>query len=144
MLAKIKCQKFSEGFWHRRRFEIAGILCVFQNAKPNGWDKRTAEEGQVILRVCPIKKGKRGECSLAPLIAPVSHRAISCSSSPGSGGQNLAALCTATSQNLTAIGSSHSLTETVNLGTMTTAGLIGTLHIVTPPNQKYDYARQSL
>jgi len=47
-----------------------------------------------------------------------------------SGRQNLAALCTAASQNLAAVGSSHSLTETVNLGTMTTAGLIGTLHVV--------------
>ena len=44
------------------------------------------------------------------------------------GGQNLAALCTAAGQNLTAVGSSHSLTETVNLGTVTLAGLIGTLH----------------
>ena len=42
--------------------------------------------------------------------------------------QNLAALCAAASQNLAAVGSSHSLTETVDLGTMTTAGLIGTLH----------------
>ena len=45
-----------------------------------------------------------------------------------SGGQNLAALCTAAGQNLAAVGSSHSLTETVNLGTMTAAGLVGTLH----------------
>ena len=45
-----------------------------------------------------------------------------------SGGQNLAALCTTAGQNLAAVGSSHSLTETVNLGTMTTAGLVGTLH----------------
>ena len=45
-----------------------------------------------------------------------------------SGGQNLAALCTAAGQNLTAIGSSHSLPETVNLGTVTVAGLVGTLH----------------
>ena len=44
------------------------------------------------------------------------------------GGQNLAALSTAAGENLAAVGSSHSLTETVNLGTMTTAGLIGTLH----------------
>ena len=50
-----------------------------------------------------------------------------------SGGQNLAALCTAAGQNLTAVGSSHSLTETVDLGTMTTAGLVGTLHKFTPP-----------
>ena len=45
------------------------------------------------------------------------------------GGQNLAATCTTTGQNLTAVGSCHSLTETVNLGTVTTAGLIGTLHV---------------
>ena len=31
-------------------------------------------------------------------------------------------------QNLAAVGSSHSLAETVNLGTVTAAGLIGTLH----------------
>ena len=59
-----------------------------------------------------------------------------------SGGQNLAALCTTAGQNLTAVGSSHSLTETVNLGTMTTAGLIGTLHnTYTSCNQNH-YARQ--
>ena len=44
------------------------------------------------------------------------------------GRQNLAALCTTASQNLAAISGSHSLTETVDLGTMTTAGLVGTLH----------------
>ena len=47
-----------------------------------------------------------------------------------SGGQNLAALCTTAGKNLAAIGSSHSLTETVNLAAMTAAGLIGTLHVV--------------
>ena len=46
------------------------------------------------------------------------------------GRQNIAALCTAASQNLAAIGGSHSLTETVNLGSVATAGLIGTLHIL--------------
>ena len=82
----------------------------------------------------PEIKGKRGECSFAPLIAPVSHRAISCNLSANlSGRQHFAALCTAASQNLTAVGSSHSLTETVDLGTVTTAGLIGTFHEVTPP-----------
>ena len=44
------------------------------------------------------------------------------------GGQNLATLCAAAGKNLAAVGSSHSLTETVNLGTVTAAGLIGTLH----------------
>ena len=52
---------------------------------------------------------------------------------PLSGGQNLAALRAAAGQNLTAVGSSHSLTETVNLGAVTAAGLIGTLHLDTPP-----------
>ena len=45
-----------------------------------------------------------------------------------SGRQNLAALGTTAGQNLAAVGSSHSLTETVDLGTMTAAGLVGTLH----------------
>ena len=58
------------------------------------------------------------------------------------GGQNLAALCAAASQNLAAIGGSHSLTETVDLGTMTIAGLVGTLHLDTPPIYN-SYARQS-
>ena len=46
-------------------------------------------------------------------------------------------------QNLTAVGSSHSLAETVDLGTMTLAGLVGTLHEITPPINNI-YARQPL
>ena len=61
------------------------------------------------------------------------YSAIASSRVCSSGGQNLTALSAAAGQNLTAVGSSHSLTETVNLGTMTTAGLVGTLHSVTPP-----------
>ena len=45
-----------------------------------------------------------------------------------SGRQDLTALGTAAGKNLAAVGSCHSLTETVNLGTMTLARLIGTLH----------------
>ena len=59
------------------------------------------------------------------------------------GGQNLAALCTAAGKNLTAVGSSHSLTETVNLGTVATAGLIGTLHRVYTSCQ-ITYAQQPI
>ena len=54
-----------------------------------------------------------------------------------SGRQNLAALGTTTGQNLAAVGSSHSLTETVNLGTVAAAGLVGTLHSDTPPMMKF-------
>ena len=50
--------------------------------------------------------------------------------------QNLAALCTTASQNLAAVSGSHSLTETVDLGTMTLAGLVGTLHVVNNSFQK--------
>ncbi len=50
-----------------------------------------------------------------------------------SGGQNLAALGTTAGQNLAAVGSCHSLTETVDLGTVTLGGLVGTLHSDTPP-----------
>ena len=72
--------------------------------------------------------------SLHPAVAPVSlcERFVLCGQIPTRnlhlGGQNLAALCTAAGQNLTAVGSSHSLPETVNLGTVTIAGLVGTLH----------------
>ena len=48
-----------------------------------------------------------------------------------SSGQNLAALSAAASKNLAAIGCCHSLAETVDLGAVTTAGLIGTLHVDT-------------
>ena len=47
-----------------------------------------------------------------------------------SGGQNLAALGTTAGENLAAVGSSHSLAEAMNLGTVALGGLIGTLHSV--------------
>ena len=40
---------------------------------------------------------------------------------------------TATSQNLAAVGSSHSLAEAVHLGALALLGLIGTEHCRTPP-----------
>ena len=62
---------------------------------------------------------------------------VRCDSAKGGycqlGRQNLAALGTTTSQNLAAVCGSHSLAETVDLGTMTLSGLVGTLHVVTPP-----------
>ena len=54
--------------------------------------------------------------------------------------QNLAALGTAAGENLAAVGSSHSLTETVDLGSVATAGLIGTLHVYT--SCQITYAQQ--
>ena len=96
----------------------------------------------------PQVKRERGEFHIHPAVAPVSRMSaqyacglnhVVCSS----GGQNLAALCTAAGQNLTAVGGSHSLTETVNLGTMTAAGLVGTLHnTFTSYKIEVIYARQ--
>ena len=95
----------------------------------------------------PQLKRERGECFIHPAVAPVSRMSVFstlwcyprvCSL----GGQNLAALCTAAGQNLAAVGSSHSLTETVDLGTMTAAGLVGTLHNTFTSCLLVIYARQ--
>ena len=45
-----------------------------------------------------------------------------------SGGEDLAALVAAAGKHVAAVAGFHALTETVNLGTVTVAGLIGTLH----------------
>ena len=45
-------------------------------------------------------------------------------------GQTSATLCTAASEHFAAIGSTHSLTETVLLGTLALLGLIGTEHAI--------------
>jgi len=102
------------------------------------WGKRSADPAATHFQKMPKLKRERGECFIHPALAPVSlySATIPFVFSPTDlhlGGQNLAALCTAAGQNLTAVGSSHSLTETVDLGTMTTAGLVGTLHLLTPP-----------
>ncbi len=66
-------------------------------------------------------------------------RACAISDSSGRlGGQNLAALGAAAGQHLAPVGSGHSLPEAVDLGTMTLAGLIGTLHVYTSLNIKYN------
>ena len=114
----------------------AGILCVFQGGQAHSCEKRSAAKRQDISKVYPNKKGGGANQAFAPHGLPfryerrftvVAHY-IKCLRR-----QNLAALCTATSQNLAAVGSSHSLTETVNLGSVATAGLVGTLHWCTPP-----------
>ena len=104
------------------------------------WEKRSAHSRKGILRNDPDKYRKRGELDIRPAFAPVLRirpYAAVVSAYLKSGRQNLAALGTTTGQNLAAVGSSHSLTETVDLGTMTAAGLVGTLHTDTPPMMKF-------
>ena len=88
--------------------------------------------GKPLQEIARLKR-ERGEFCIHPAVAPVSllrdYSVCDFTHGPAHlGGQNLAALSTTAGQNLAAVGSSHSLTETVDLGTMTTAGLIGTLH----------------
>ena len=86
---------------------------------------------ETVPSVCPYKKGA-GRIAIHPARTPILlfsggllqfryHFPLS--------RQNLAALSAATGKNLAAVGSSHSLPETMNLGTMATAGLVGTFHL---------------
>ena len=111
-----------------------GILCVFRGDCCAELGRKMRYSADKIISEYLHLKRERGECFIHPAVAPVSlsRAIIPFVFSPTDlhlGGQNLAALCTAAGQNLTAVGSSHSLTETVDLGTMTLGGLIGTLHL---------------
>ena len=102
-------------------------MCISRLSKRGIAEKDPLRSDQAYTKVCPIKKGAGRQ--LAPHNLPFAwllHHAQHISS----GGQNLAALCTATSQNLTAVSSSHSLAEAMNLGTVALGGLVGTLHSV--------------
>ena len=79
-----------------------------------------------ISRENGAAQGKKSSC---PGVLTVFRCTLVNPRTYASGGQNLAALRTTAGQNLAAVGSRHSLAETVNLGTVTTAGLIGTLHL---------------
>ena len=104
-------------------------ICTIGAKDPAHGDKAFPE--------CAHKKRERGDSS---------PRATLCSACPNAarclGRQNLAALCTAAGENLAAVGSCHSLAETVNLGSVATVGLIGTLHSV-HLLEIFLYARQS-
>ena len=119
----------------------------FEGFAVPSWSKRSAVPvSRHFQRTAQLKR-ERGEFFIHPAVAPVSlYAIIPFVISPTDlhlGGQNLAALCTAAGQNLAAVGSSHSLTETVDLGTMTTAGLVGTLHVgYTSLDFDVSYARQ--
>ena len=89
--------------------------------------KDPAQAGKTVQKCAKIKR-ERGDTR--PAHSPVWPIMGVLSYIDGSGGQNLAALGATTCKNLAAVGSSHSLTETVHLGTVTLGGLIGTLHLI--------------
>ena len=118
----------------------------FEAFKTQSCGQRFAEERKAASRIPRTKKGA-GRISHSPRCSSrfAYERSVRLWCYPhvcSLGGQNLAALCTAAGENLTAVGRSHSLAETMNLGTMTTAGLVGTLHKFTPPIFLFSYARQ--
>ena len=122
----------SEDFWFRSRPESRrNTLCISRDSKRRAEPKGPRTADKPFQDDVQLKR-ERGESLIHPAVAPVSLMSVSSAQVTCArrllGGQNLAALCTAAGQNLTAVGSSHSLTETVNLGTVTLAGLIGTLH----------------
>jgi hypothetical protein len=106
-------------------------LCISRASKRSIAGKDPLGRQEDVLRRCQKKKGA-GRTFFAPHGLPFCTRLILLGTEPQlhSGGQNLAALCTAAGENLTTVGSSHSLAETVNLGAVTAAGLVGTLHLV--------------
>ena len=117
---------------------IGNGYAIFRGFHNAGLEQKIRCSGSKTFQKIAQLKRERGECFIHPAVAPVSlsRAIIPFVLSPTDlhlGGQNLAALCTAAGQNLTAVGSSHSLTETVNLGTVTLGGLIGTLHYISPP-----------
>ena len=125
--------------------KAAGILCVFQGFHNAGLEQKIRCSGSKTFQKIAQVKRERGELPIRPAYCSrfaLSDMLLGYPKSCRSGRQDLAALCTAAGKNLTAVRSSHSLTETVNLGTVTTAGLIGTLHMVYTSSQN-QYARQS-
>ena len=104
----------------------------FKAADCTNAEKDPLYEQEDVLKVCSIKKGAGRNHK-----SPCYHSRFALSDahafgypSANLGRQKLAALGTTAGKNLAAVGSSHSLTETVNLAAVTAAGLIGTLHVV--------------
>ena len=129
---KIFFNASGESFWlGASRTDCRHTLCISKSGL-RGTGAKGPALAKNIFRGTAKVKGERGNFLSRPAYS--SRFALSdmllfgYPKSCRSGRQNLAALCTAAGQNLTAVGSSHSLTETVNLGTVTIAGLIGTLH----------------
>ena len=68
--------------------------------------------------------GRKEACSFHPYISAIFAAMAE------SGGQLGATLGATTGQDLAAVGRSHSLSEAMNLGSVTLSGLIGTQHLV--------------
>ena len=122
----------ARNFETNQGIKAAEILCVFQGFYPAELGQKGRCSAGKMFSEGVKQKRERGEIHsprYSSRFALSDYPAICSPKSCQSGGQNLAALCAAAGKNLAAVGSSHSLTESVNLGTVTAAGLVGTLHI---------------
>ena len=123
--------------WRRRN-----TLCISRRHSADPWKKDNRQAIRCFQSVSHNKKGT-GRKSIRPVHTPISLCADCRCGYPQVSHlstQGFAALGTAAGKNLAAVGSSHSLAETVNLCSMATAGLIGTLHVYTSCQNQY--ARQ--
>ena len=106
-------------------------MCISKRPSAHMRKKIRCRTMRILESLSHIKRG-RGESSFAPHGLPFRYErcitVVAHCNSLRLRRQNLAALGTAAGENLAAVGSSHSLTETVDLGSVATAGLIGTLH----------------
>ena len=135
---------FSQDFFFSARCDSRRhTLCISRLTQRSDGGKGRLKSNQIFSKLCPYKKGA-GRKSFAPLDShfAVSDHQLWLPTNSYLRRQNLTALCAAASQNLAAIGSCHSLTETVHLGSVATAGLIGTLHLFVHLLSNSQYARQ--
>ena len=129
-------------FWDKHR-KVRNTLCISDLSMCSTRAKDPVQSVKGPFLNAHIKKGAGRIIHSPRCSSRFASELISCSAQgSSSGGQNLAASCTAAGQDLTAIGGSHSLAETVNLGTVTVAGLVGTLHSGYTSCTQISYARQ--
>ena len=138
----------SENFFSEACLVSARILCGGQGGQVRFREKGLLRFLTSQLRTCPNKKGAganhRPRMDSRFAMSDTYHwlpTATACYITLTLRRQNFATLGAAAGENFTAIGSSHSLAETVDLGSVATAGLIGTLHSEYTSCQ-FTYARQ--
>ena len=126
-------------FFSEQAVTAVDILGVFQSRHGAVMRKKIRRRSGIsFMRWPQIKRGRGDDLS------PRMDSRFAMSDYPNwiawslrSGRQNLTALCATAGKHLAAVGGCHSLAETVNLGTMATAGLIGTLHVEYTSCQKH-------
>ena len=134
---KRKHQQFSARFFlTARRGSCRHTLCISKLTRRSCGEKDPLKGDGCFFEIVPYKKGagrRRASPRMDSRFAMSDYSLWLPTDNKRLRREDLTSLGTAAGKNLAAVGSSHSLPETVDLGSVTTAGLIGTLHIGTPP-----------